>query len=498
MASERNEQQAPQAVVGTIQERASSVLDELFKGTRASTDAQQERVKELFAELVRAALQGTVTISRDVIETVEALIAEIDRQLSKQLNEILHYEDFQKLEGSWRGLKHLVDHSNTGPKLKIKVLNVSKEALGKSLARYPGAKWDQSPIFKTIYGGEYDVLGGEPYGCIIADYYFDHMPLDVALLKGMAQVAAAAHCPFISGTSPNLLGMDSWLDLNTPPDLASLLESADYAQWRSLRESEDARYLGLCLPRFLARLPYDPKKNPVEGFEFTEETATGDHSKYTWSNAAYLMGTNINQAFDYYGWCSQIRGYESGGIVTDLTVHTFPTADGEIDMKCPTEVAIGGRRENELSSALGLIPLIHEKNSDRAAFISAQSLRKVPKYADPDEQKSAALGARLPYIFAVSRFAHYLKKMIYMKVGSTMSRDQLETWLQNWILNYVCDSTSGEDIKARRPLSEAQVELREDEENPGYYRAQFLLKPHYQLEGMTVSMRLVSKLPAKA
>ena len=336
----------------------------------------------------------------------------------------------------------------------------------------------------------------QPYGVLVGDYYFDHSPQDVQLLGDIAQIAAAAHAPFIAATAPTVLGMDSWNELANPRDLTKIFQTPEYAAWQSLRESEDSRYLGLCMPRFLARLPYGEKTEPVEEFHFEEDTEGAESSKFCWCNAAYAMATNITRAFKLYGWTSRIRGIESGGAVEGLPAFTFPTDDGGVEMKCPTEIAISDRREAELAKN-GFMPLIHKKNSDFAAFIGAQSLQKPQEYEDPAATANANLSARLPYLFASCRFAHYLKCMVRDKIGSTMTKNQLQAWLQGWLTQYVDGSpnSSSEEWKATHPLAEGMVMVEENEENPGYYSAKFYLKPHYQLEGLTVSLRLVSRMP---
>jgi type VI secretion system protein ImpC len=348
-----------------------------------------------------------------------------------------------------------------------------------------------------MYEEEYGQFGGEPYGCLVGDYYFDQSPPDVELLNNIAQVSAAAHCPFIGAAAPSLMQMDSWQELSNPRDLAKIFSTPEYAAWKSLRDSEDSRYIGLAMPRFLARLPYGAKTDPVEGFDFEEVTEGGKHDKYCWANSAYAMAVNINRSFKLYGWCSRIRGIESGGAVEGLPAHTFPTDDGGVDLKCPTEVAISDRREAELAK-VGLMPLIHKKNTDFAAFIGAQSLQKPAEYEDPDATSNANLSARLPYLFATCRFAHYLKCIVRDKIGSFKERPDMQRWLQEWIMNYVDGdpANSSEETKARRPLAAAEVVVEEVEGNPGYYSSKFYLRPHYQLEGLTVSLRLVSKLPS--
>jgi type VI secretion system protein ImpC len=432
-----------------------------------------------------------------VIASIQSIIAELDRKLSEQVNQILHHEEYQRLESAWRGLHYLVNNTETDELLKIRVLNVSKTELHKTLKRYKGTNWDQSPLFKQIYEAEYGQFGGEPFGCLVGDYQFDHSPMDVELLGEMAKIGAAAHAPFIAGAAPSLMQMDSWAELSNPRDLSKIFTTPEYAAWRSLRETQESQYLGLAMPRFLARLPYGQKTNPVDEFAFEEDTSGGDHARYSWANSAYAMAANITRAFKLYGWCSRIRGVESGGAVSNLPVHAFPTDDGGVDMKCPTEIAVTDRREAELAKA-GLMPLMHKKNSDFAAFIGAQSLHKPAEFDDPDATANAALGARLPYLFAVCRFAHYLKSIVRDKVGSFKEREDMQRWLNDWIMNYVDGdpSISSDETKAKRPLAAAEVVVEDVEGNPGYYTSKFFLRPHYQLEGLTVSLRLVSKLPS--
>ncbi|MFC4161725.1 type VI secretion system contractile sheath large subunit [Chitinimonas lacunae] len=471
-----------------------SLLQQEF---RPKSDAAKDAVEEAVRTLAGQALAHTQVVGNDAIRTIEAMIAELDRKLSEQINLIIHHEEFQQLESAWRGLHYLITNTETDEMLKIKVMPVTKQELHRNLRRFKGIAWDQSPLFKRVYEEEYGQFGGEPFGCLVGDYYFDHSPTDVELLRELAKTAAAAHCPFIAGASPTSMQMDSWQELANPRDLTKIFQTPEYAAWRSLRESEDSRYLGLAMPRFLARLPYGANTNPVEEFDFEEDTASGDHSRYSWANSAYAMAVNINRSFKYYGWCTRIRGVESGGLVENLPCHTFPTDDGGVDLKCPTEIAISDRREAELAKN-GFMPLLHRKNSDVAAFIGAQSLQKPTEYYDPDATANAQLSARLPYLFAVCRFAHYLKCIVRDKIGSFKSEDEMRRWLNNWILNYVDGdpANSSETTKAKRPLAAAEVQLEEDESNPGYYRAKFFLRPHYQLEGLTVSLRLVSKLPS--
>ena len=469
----------------------------LQKEFKPKTDRARAEVENAVRTLAEQALRETTVVSDDVIGTIKAIIAEIDKKLSDQVNAIMHSERFQQVESAWRGLHYLVNNSETDEMLKIRVMNISKKDLAKNLKKYKGTAWDQSPLFKKLYEEEYGQLGGEPYGTLVGDYYFDHTPGDVELLGQMAQIAAAAHAPFLAAASPTAMGMDSWQELANPRDLGKIFSSPEYAGWRSLRDSDDAKYIGLAMPRFLSRVPYGAKTSPVEEFDFEEETGGGDHSKYTWSNAAYAMAVNINRAFKQYGWCTAIRGVESGGAVEGLPVHTFPSDDGGVDMKCPTEIAISDRREAELANS-GFMPLIHRKNTDVAAFIGAQSLQKPVEYDDPDATANARLGARLPYLFASCRFAHYLKCMVRDKVGSFKERADMERFLSNWIKDYVLGNpgSAGDELKARKPLAGAEVKVEEVEGNPGYYSAKFHLRPHYQLEGVNVTMSLVARLPS--
>jgi type VI secretion system protein ImpC len=472
-----------------------SLLQKEFKVQKDT--AKQSAIKTAVQTLAQQALSATALISDNTIKTIEAIIAEIDKKLSQQISLILHHEDFKALEGAWRGLHHLVNNTETDEMLKIRVLNISKKDLAGTIKKFKGTAWDQSPLFKRMYEDEFGTPGGQPYGVLIGDYYFDHSPPDVEILGGMSQIAAAAHAPFISAAAPRLFGMESWQDLSNPRDLTKIFQTPEYAAWRSLRESEDARFMGLAMPRFLSRLPYGAKTNPVEDFAFEEDVEGADHSKYVWSNAAYAMGTNITRSFKLYGWCSRIRGVESGGVVEGLPVHTFPTDDGGVDMKCPTEIAITDRREAELAKN-GMMPLSHWKNTDYAVFVGAQSVQKPATYDDPDATANANLASRLPYMFASCRFAHYLKCMVRDKLGSFKERADMERWLGNWINQFVDGdpANSSETTKAQKPLAAAEVVVEEVKGNPGYYSSKFFLRPHYQLEGLTVSLRLVSKLPS--
>jgi type VI secretion system protein ImpC len=493
MAEAKKEQEA-QAQESLGIDDFSELLNKEFKPKSDRARAQVESAVETLAHQV---LSDEDLILDDAINSINAIIAEIDLKMTEQVNQILHNDEFQQLESAWRGLHYLVNNTETDEMLKIRFMPISKKELGKNIKKFKGTAWDQSPLFKKIYEEEYGQLGGEPFGCLVGDFPFSHSAPDVEILQGMAQIAAAAHAPFIAGADPAVMQMDSWQELTNPRDLTKIFSTPEYAAWRSLRESEDSRYIGLAMPRFLARLPYGAKDDPVEEFDFEEDTEGANSSNFVWANSAYAMATNINAAFKEYGWCTRIRGVESGGTVADLPVHSFPSDDGGVDMKCPTEIAISDRREAELV-ATGFMPLIHRKNSDLAAFIGAQSLQSPAEYEDPDATANAALAARLPYLFASCRFAHYLKCIVRDKVGSFKERDEMQRWLNQWIMQYVDGdpANSSETTKAKKPLAAAEVVVEEVEGSPGYYTSKFYLRPHYQLEGLTVSLRLVSKLPS--
>jgi type VI secretion system protein ImpC len=473
------------------------LLDQIVEQGRMGKDAgAKERGKDLVKEFVSQVLDGSMTVSKDAESMINARIAQIDHLLSIQLNEILHAPQFQKLEGSWRGLKYMLDQSETNEHLKIKVLNVSKKELLRDLQRAP--EFDQSALFKKVYEEEFGIFGGAPFASIIGDYEFGKGPEDIELLERISQVASAAHAPFLSGTAPDFFNLESFTSLDAPRDLGKIFDTTEYAKWKSFRQSEDSRYVGLCLPKILMRLPYGKNNKQIEGFAYEENVDGTSHDKYLWGNAAYAMGARLTNAFALYGWCAAIRGVEGGGLVEGLPVHNFYTDDGDIAMKCPTEVPITDRREKELAD-LGFIPLVHCKGTDYAAFFSVQSSQK-PKLYDKDAANAnARLSAQLPYIFAVSRFAHYLKAMMRDKLGSFMSRTDCERWLNQWITNYVTpDDTASPSVKASHPLREASIEVSEVPGKPGVYRATAFLKPHFQLDELSVSLRLVAELPASA
>jgi type VI secretion system protein ImpC len=470
------------------------LLDQIVDEGRLARDpAARERGKNLVKEFVAQVLEGAMTVSKDAEAMITARIAQIDHLVSLQLNEVLHHQDFQKLESSWRGLKYLMDQSETGEKLKIRVLNVTKKELLRDLQRAP--EFDQSALFKKVYEEEYGVFGGAPFSALLGNYEFGRGPEDIELLEKISNVAAAAHAPFLTGTAPDMLNMDSFSTIDAPRDMAKIFDSAEYAKWKSFRQSEDSRYVGLCLPHILMRLPYGKNGASVEGFNYEEGVDGSDHNKYLWGNAAWSLGARLTAAFANYGWCAAIRGVEGGGLVEGLPTHTFTTDSGDVALKCPTESPITDRREKELAD-LGFVPLLHCKGTDYAAFFSVQSAQK-PKLYDKDAANAnARLSTQLPYILAISRFAHYMKVMMRDKIGSFMSRGECENFLNTWILQYVVGNDNvAAEVKARKPLREAKIEVVEVPGKPGVYRAVAFLKPHFQLDELSVSLRLVADLP---
>jgi type VI secretion system protein ImpC len=474
----------------------SSLLDQIVEQGRFSDPAARERGKNLVKEFVAQVLEGSMTLGRDADQMISARVAQIDHLVSLQLNEILHHAQFQKLEASWRGLKYLLDQSETGTQLKIRILNASKKDLLRDLQRAP--EFDQSAMFKKVYEEEYGIFGGEPFGALVGDYEFSKHPEDLELLEKVSQVAAAAHAPFLSAASSELLNMESYTNLDQPRDIGKIFDSTEYAKWKGFRESEDSKYVALTCPRVLMRLPYGRDTAPIEGFNFEEGVDGTDHSKYLWGNAAYALASKMTQAFATYGWCVAIRGVEGGGLVEGLPSHTFRTDQGDVALKCPTEIAITDRREKELADQ-GLVPLVHCKGTDKAAFFSIQSGNKPKLYDSDSANANARISAQLPYMMSTCRFAHYLKAMMRDKIGGFMSRDDCQRFLNRWISKYVTqDDKATAAIKAKFPLREARVDVEEIKGKPGAYRAVAYLRPHFQLDEINVSLRLVADLPAAA
>jgi type VI secretion system protein ImpC len=471
-----------------------SLLDQIVEQGRFGEEpASQQRGKNLVKEFLAQVLSGEVTVSRDSEAMINQRIAQIDHLVSLQLNEVMHHPAFQKLEGSWRGLKYLLDNSEMTPMLKVRVLNASKKEVLKDLQRAP--EFDQSALFKKVYEDEYGIFGGEPFGALIGDFEFTKHPEDIELLEKISQVAAAAHAPFLTAAGSELLNLESYTELGQVRDIGRIFDNTEYAKWKGFRESEDSRYVGLCLPHVLMRLPYGKDSKPVEGFNYEENVDGTEHGKYLWGNAAYALGARLTSSFSQFGWCASIRGVEGGGLVEGLPSHTFRTDEGDVALKCPTEIAITDRREKELADA-GFIPLVHCKGHDYAAFFSVQSAQKPKLYNKDEANANARLSTQLQYILAVSRFAHYLKAMMRDKIGSFMSRSQCERFLNDWIQTYVVgNDDASAAIKAKNPLREARVEVVDVPGKPGAYRAVAFLRPHYQLDELSVSLRLVADLP---
>lgn len=470
-----------------------SILENEFK---PRNDLSKSLVQGAVHILAENALKNQSLIQEDVVKTIQSVIAELDQKLTIQLNEVLHHPDFQQLEATWRGLSYLVTNSESSRRLKIRVMDIGKSELARTLSNYRGAMWDQSPIFKRVYEDEFGQFGGEPFGCLIGDFYFDQSAADVELLGAMSRIAASAHCPFIGAASPAMMQMDDWSELSNPVELAKIFTTPDYIAWNSLRQSADSRYVALTLPRFAARAPYGRRGDQLQAFPFEEDLSRGAQD-VVWSNAAYAMGVNINRAFEKYGWCSQIRGVESGGVVQDLPLLNFTAFDSSGGMGIPTEITISDRREAELSRS-GFMPMVYRKNSDMAVFVGARSVHLPKLYEAVEDNENSELSTRLPYLFAVSRFAHYLKCIARDKVGSFKTRTDIQRFLNDWVMRYVDgDPTiSSEDVKARRPLAQAEVIVEELPGEPGYFHTTFYLRPHFQLEGLSVSLRLVGRIPA--
>jgi len=493
--AKKAEAAAQAQAVDKVQE--ASLLDSLVEQGRLARDPQQKQWgKSLISEFVKQVLEGEMTVSPDIEAMINQRIAQIDHLLSLQLNTILHHENFQRLEGTWRGVRYLLDQSETGVMLKLKIFNAGKKEVLRDLQRVP--EFDQSQMFKKIYEEGFGVFGGEPFGCLLGDYYFGKGPEDIEFLERFSQVAAAAHAPFISAANHEMFNLESYTTLDQPRDIAKVFDTTEYARWKGFRMSEDSRYVALTMPRMLLRVPYGKKTKAIDGFDYEEAVEDMTHERYLWGNACFAIGARISQAFSKYGWCAAIRGVEGGGLVDGLPTHTFSTGEGDIVMKCPTETPITDRREKELADA-GFAPLVHCKGTDYAAFFSIQSCQKPKLYDRAEANANARLSTQIPYMLAVSRFAHYLKAMMRDKIGSFMSRNDCEVFLNRWIMNYVTsDDNATATTKAQFPLREAKVEVMDVPGKPGAYRAVAFLRPHFQLDELSVSLRLVADLPQSA
>lgn len=493
------EEKQAEAAAAEVQQKESLIA----KAIEATKRTERSRAEELLQSMVGEALKGTITWDKTVTRSIRQGIAAIDAVVSRQLAAIMHTPEFQRLEGTWRGLNYLVMNTETSDKLKLRVLNCNKATLLKDVEN--AVEFDQSELFKKVYSAEFDMPGGEPFGALIGDFEFTNHPNDMSLLGKVSQVAAAGFTPFLSAASPELFGFDNWTELAKPRDLEKIFSTAEYIKWRSFRDSEDSRFVALTMPRTLARLPYGAQTKPIEEFAFEEvplgpkgESIAVEHGQYCWMNTAYVLGQRLTHAFAVYGWCTAVRGHDAGGKVEGLPAHIFKTDDGDTDLKCPTEVAITERRENELSK-LGFLALSHYKNTDYSVFFGAQTCQRPKEYSKPAATENAAISARLPYIMATGRIAHYLKVMARDKIGSFKEAEDIQAWLQDWITDYVsADPNPSEDVRARYPLREARIEVKPIPGKPGSYNAVAWLRPWLQMEELNASLRMVANLPKQA
>ena len=493
-AEKQKEAAAPEAEVSEL-----SLLDQIVEeGRFGREDEAQQQGREMITAFVNDVLEGAITYSEDTEAMLTIQIAEIDRLVSEQLNAILHHEKFQKLEATWTGLRYLVANTETSTMLKIRVLPISKQELLRDLTKGKAAMGvDRSEVFRKIYQDEFNVFGGTPYGAVLGDFEFDHSGPDIKLLEAMSKISAAAHAPFLTAASADMFGMEDLTELNNVYALSGLFEGSQYAQWRAFRKSEDSRYVAITAPRMLLREPYG-KDNPIDSFDYEEAVTGKEHDQYLWGNAAWGLAARVTGAFAQHGWCARIRGVTSGGKLEGLPVHNFETDSGDIAMKCPTETVIPDDHEMELAK-LGFVPLANEKNTANAVFFSVQSAQDPKTYIGTGGDAAtanAAISAQLPYIFAVSRFAHYLKVMMRDHIGSYKTKNDLRNMLQNWIGEYVLKSEgASEEAKAKKPLSDARIDVIENPRAPGQYQAVAFLRPHFQLDAVDFSLRLVADVP---
>ncbi len=468
----------------------------LTNGKLARDPSQEAYAKELVTEFLKELIEQGDNAPKDTVAFITQRMQHLDDLMTAQLNEFMHAPEFQQLEGSWRGLHYLVFNTETSTHLKLRLLNITKQEILDDLEK--AIEFDQSALFKKIYEEEYGTFGGHPYSCLMGDYYFTRHPMDLELLQKLCQVAAAAHAPFITGPDPKLFDMDTFENLGVPRDLSKIFESLELIKWNGLRDMEDSRYLTMALPRTLIRMPWGANTMPAEGVNFEEDVSGATSSKFCWTNTAYILAERITNAFAHYGWTAAIRGVEGGGIVEGLPSYTFKTTDGDIALKCPTEVAITDRREKELSDN-GFLALCHCKGTDYAAFFGGQTTQRPLKYNTDDANANANLSARLPYILNASRFAHYIKVIMRDKIGSFMTKDNVSRYLNTWIANYVLlNDNASQATKAKFPLREARIDVFDVPGSPGQYTSVVYLRPHFQLEGLNVSIRLVATLPPPA
>lgn len=458
--------------------------------------AKSEDKKYYALQILEKYIEESEKITDDDVEPIVfigKIIAEKNAKLESELNEIVHNPVFLEFEGNWRSIEYLIKKSISSDHLKIRILNISKEELIKDLKS--ASEFDQSQLFKKVYEYEYGTAGGTPYSCLVGSYYFDRSNVDIFLLNKIAGVAAAAHAPFLAAADPKMMDLENFTDLYIPRDLKNIFDTTDAIKWNSFREQEDSRYVSLVLPRVLIRAPYNDSENPADGISFNEVNVADSNEFYCWGNPAFVLAERISNSVFEYNWPAAIRGVEGGGVVEGLPVHNFKTTYGDIVMKNPVEIAITDRREKELSD-LGFISLCHIKGTDKAVFFGGQTTQKPKKYFNSDATANAALSARLPYLLAASRFAHYIKAIMRDKIGSFQSGEDVKKYLSRWIANYVLlNDTSSQELKAEIPLREAKIEIKDDPDNPGGYKAFIFIRPHFQMEELTASIRLVAKLP---
>lgn len=459
------------------------------KMSDSSIDERIAVAVNIFLKMVQDASQKVERLDKSLLDFH---IARIDEKISRQLDAILHNDTFQKIEAAWRGLKFLVDRTDFRRNVKIEILDVSKDDLIRDFEDSP--ETIQSGLYKHTYIEEYDTPGGEPIAAIIANYEFNRSPQDIALLRNISKISASAHMPFIASTCPEFFGKDSMEEVASIQDIGNHLDRAEYIKWKSFRDSDDARYIGLALPRFLARLPYGPDTVPVRSFNYVEQVKGPDHNRYLWANAAFAFAANMVRSFVNNGWCVQIRGPQAGGLVEDLPIHLYDLGTGN-QVKIPTEVLIPETREFEFAN-LGLIPLSFYKNRDYACFFSANSAQKPSLYETKEATANSRINSRLPYIFLLSRLAHYLKLIQRENIGTTKDRRVLELELNSWIKNLVTEMTDPSDeLQASHPLREAKVIVEDIEDNPGFFKVKLFVMPHFQIEGLDINLSLVSQMP---
>ena len=465
----------------------------VFKETDSMAESNaNERIGAALAFFIESVVRSGSKIDKIDKVVLDHHISEIDRKISAQLDAILHNPAFQAMEAAWRSLKFLVDRTDFKKNVKIDLVDVSKEELAEDFEDAP--ETIQSGLYKHVYTSEYDTPGGEPYGAIVSNYSFNSLPPDVGLMQEISRVSASCHCPFLGSVTPAFFGKDSVDELTRIEDMHSYMERSEFTKWNSFRETEDSRYLGLVLPRFLLRLPYGSDTSPVKEFNYEENVTGSDHHKYLWGNASFAFASNMVRSFVENGWCVQIRGPEAGGKVEDLPIHFFDVGKGQ-QMKIPTEILIPETREFEYAKE-GFIPLSFYKNRNYACFFSANSTQKPTEYDDPAVTANMRINSRLPYIFLVSRIAHYLKVIQRENIGSTKSKMVLQDELTNWAKGLVTEMNDpGPELIATHPLKAAEVIVNEIEDNPGFFSVGLTVMPHFQIEGIDINLSLVSQMP---